>query len=444
MPGPRWQSASTRGKFRLKTAVKDEEVLWLLIGKQLPPTRNRLTPFWSEQAEAPSMNAKAQGLRLGAHRVHRTVACKASNAKFLVGGNWKCNGTQDSVSKLVSGLNAGSVPGDIDVVVAPVFIHLKQVIDTLDLPIQISAQDCWTGEGGAFTGEVTADMLAELGVPWTITGHSERRALCGETNDIVGEKTAYALTKGLKVIACIGETLPERESGQLWDVLGGQMAALKSHVPAQDWANMVVAYEPIWAIGTGVVATPDQAQVRALPPLHAPQVVPQRVLCCIFLFLVAPSTCAWSCGSRQVGVRDDRVNSADAPQSRVPTSYLPLSITKCPNTCVDDMYGFSCVLTSPCALYPERTTAVRTRWQRQEHPNTVPPAAARRPSWDGSPASYMPFNITAPSTTVLARQCGTSSSSCGCRKCMPGCATGSAATSPRPSRTSSASCMAAR
>lgn len=206
------------------------------------------------------MNARFQCLRLGASRLQRGVSCRASNAKFLVGGNWKCNGTQESVSKLVSGLNSGNVPGDVDVVVAPVFIHLKQVIDTLDLPVQISAQDCWTGEGGAFTGEVTADMLADLGVPWTITGHSERRALCGETSDMVGEKTAYAISKGLKVIACIGESLPQRESGELWDVLDGQMAALKSHVQAKDWSDVVIAYEPIWAIGTGVVATPDQAQ----------------------------------------------------------------------------------------------------------------------------------------------------------------------------------------
>jgi len=101
-------------------------------------------------------------------------------------------------------------------------------------------------------------MLSDMDIPWVILGHSERRQLCGETNEIVAEKAAYAISKNVRVIGCIGETLEERESGALWDILSTQMESYKSTVT--DWDKMVIAYEPIWAIGTGVVATPEQAQ----------------------------------------------------------------------------------------------------------------------------------------------------------------------------------------
>ena len=200
-------------------------------------------------------------LRAGASSLRRCLATQASSAKFLVGGNWKCNGTVESVTKLVSDLNAGSVPNDIDIVVAPVALHIKQVLDSLKPPYQIAAQNCWTKGPGAYTGEVTADMLVDMGVPWVIIGHSERRALCAETDDVVGVKSAYAMSSGLNVIACIGETLDQREANELWNVLDGQLQALASHIKSEDWDHLVVAYEPVWAIGTGKVATPEQAQV---------------------------------------------------------------------------------------------------------------------------------------------------------------------------------------
>lgn len=118
----------------------------------------------------------------------------------------------------------GSVPKDVEVVVAPPHVFLDQVQAALKPPFQVSAQNCWRGKGGAFTGEVTADMLADKGVGWVILGHSERRALMGETDDVVGHKVAYALSKGLSVIPCVGETLEERESGALYDVLGAQLS----------------------------------------------------------------------------------------------------------------------------------------------------------------------------------------------------------------------------
>eukprot|EP00882_Tetradesmus_deserticola_P004773 GHRQ01005029.1.p1 GENE.GHRQ01005029.1~~GHRQ01005029.1.p1 ORF type:complete len:304 (+),score=71.96 GHRQ01005029.1:393-1304(+) len=192
------------------------------------------------------------------HLASRDVRTEASKAKFFVGGNWKCNGTHASVEKLVNELNDGGVPSDIDVVVAPPFIFLDWVRSNIKSEYQVAAQNCWVKSDGAFTGEISAEMLMDTHVPWVITGHSERRSLCGESNKFVGEKTGHALDVGLKVIACVGETLDQRNSGSLWYTLDSQMQALFPNV--QDWSRVVVAYEPVWAIGTGQVATPEQAQ----------------------------------------------------------------------------------------------------------------------------------------------------------------------------------------
>jgi triosephosphate isomerase len=176
-------------------------------------------------------------------------------------GNWKCNGTVESVAALVAELNAGAVPAEVDVVVAPPSVFVDRVAGALRAPFQVAAQNCHSGAGGAFTGEVSADMLVSMAVPWVVLGHSERRSLFGETNETVGQKVAYALSKGLKVIACIGETLAQRESGEMFAVLDAQLEAIAAAVgPEAAWANVVVAYEPVWAIGTGVVASPEQAQ----------------------------------------------------------------------------------------------------------------------------------------------------------------------------------------
>lgn len=149
-------------------------------------------------------------------------------------------------------------PKNVDVVVAPTAVHLQQVKGALGAPYEVSAQDVWIKGPGAYTGEVPAEILKDMGITWTLTGHSERRAYCGETNEVVGQKTARALEAGLNVIPCIGETLDQRNSGQLFEVLTAQVQALVDNI--QDWSRIVVAYEPVWAIGTGVVATPEQAQ----------------------------------------------------------------------------------------------------------------------------------------------------------------------------------------
>lgn len=180
--------------------------------------------------------------------------------KFFVGGNWKCNGTTEEVKKIVEMLNAGKTPSTdvVEVVVSPPYVFLPLVKSILRPDFQVAAQNCWVKNGGAFTGEVSAEMLVDLDIPWVIIGHSERRLLLNESNEFVGDKVAYALSKGLKVIACVGETLEQREAGSTIEVVAAQMKAIADRV--KDWTNVVIAYEPVWAIGTGKVATPDQAQ----------------------------------------------------------------------------------------------------------------------------------------------------------------------------------------
>jgi len=180
--------------------------------------------------------------------------------KFFVGGNWKCNGTTESVKKLVEVLNQGEVPSEdvVEVVVAPPFVFLSLVKSLLRSDFAVAAQNAWVKKGGAFTGETSAEQLVNLGIPWVILGHSERRALLNESNEFVGDKVAYALEQGLKVIPCVGETLEQREAGKTMDVITDQLKAIADKV--KHWENVVLAYEPVWAIGTGKVATPDQAQ----------------------------------------------------------------------------------------------------------------------------------------------------------------------------------------
>ncbi|XP_042475204.1 triosephosphate isomerase, cytosolic [Macadamia integrifolia] len=180
--------------------------------------------------------------------------------KFFVGGNWKCNGTSDEVKKIVSALNEAEVPSEdvVEVVVSPPFVFLPFVKSLLRSDFHIAAQNCWVRKGGAFTGEVSAEMLVNLKIPWVILGHSERRLLLNESNEFVGDKVAYALSQGLKVIACVGETLEHRESGSTMAIVSEQTKAIADQV--SNWDNVVLAYEPVWAIGTGKVATPAQAQ----------------------------------------------------------------------------------------------------------------------------------------------------------------------------------------
>ncbi|CAL8471024.1 g10566 [Coccomyxa elongata] len=180
--------------------------------------------------------------------------------KFFVGGNWKCNGTVKSVESLVDTLNNGTVPGAdvVEVVVAPTAVHIPLVQSSLRKDFAIAAQNAWVKGSGAYTGELSAEILTDLGIPWVILGHSERRALIGESSELIADKTKYCLDKGLGVILCIGESLEEREAGKTFEVVAGQLAPVAEKI--SDWSKVVVAYEPVWAIGTGKVASPEQAQ----------------------------------------------------------------------------------------------------------------------------------------------------------------------------------------
>mmetsp|Transcript_28108 Transcript_28108/g.87243 ORF Transcript_28108/g.87243 Transcript_28108/m.87243 type:complete len:280 (+) Transcript_28108:51-890(+) len=182
--------------------------------------------------------------------------------QYLIGGNWKCNGTKESVAALVTTLNnAGDIPPWVEVVVGVPAIHIGTVLATLRRDISVAAQDCSATGFGAYTGELAASMLADFGVPWVILGHSERRTNQKETSALVAAKTKQALDAGLSVMVCVGETLEEREAGKIDAVvLDDHMGALKGKFSDSEWARIAIAYEPVWAIGTGKTATPEQAQ----------------------------------------------------------------------------------------------------------------------------------------------------------------------------------------
>ncbi|GMF28226.1 unnamed protein product [Phytophthora fragariaefolia] len=180
---------------------------------------------------------------------------------YLIGGNWKCNGTVQSVKDLCALLNKVEITSDkVEVVVAPPALHIDLAKSLLQKKIAVSAQNVSLTGLGAYTGEIAAEQLLDFGLEWTITGHSERRAYYAESDDVVAQKTKRALDLGLKVIFCIGESLEQRQANQTLDVLIRQTQALASLVTEADWERIVIAYEPVWAIGTGVVATPAQAQ----------------------------------------------------------------------------------------------------------------------------------------------------------------------------------------
>lgn len=180
----------------------------------------------------------------------------------LVAGNWKMNGTTDSVAELTQGIVAGAGSSEsAEMLVCPPFLFLSQVRALLEsAPVALGAQDLYVEEGGAFTGEISGPMLNDAGCAYVIVGHSERRALMGETNDIVARKFAAAQAANLTPILCVGETLEERQADSTMAVIGGQFSAVAEAAGIDAFADAVVAYEPVWAIGTGETASPEQAQ----------------------------------------------------------------------------------------------------------------------------------------------------------------------------------------
>jgi len=179
----------------------------------------------------------------------------------IIAGNWKMNKTSAEARELASKLiSLVSGVKDRDIVLAPPFTSIPAVAETIKgTNMALSAQDLFWEEKGAFTGEISAEMLLDLGCKYVIIGHSERRQFFGETDETVNKKVRQALNKGLLPIVCVGELLSEREAGKANEVIERQVVGALQGVAAAEMQKIVIAYEPVWAIGTGKTATPDQA-----------------------------------------------------------------------------------------------------------------------------------------------------------------------------------------
>ena len=183
--------------------------------------------------------------------------------KKIVAGNWKMNMTLQEGVALAKELNECLTADKpvCGVIICTPFIHLATIAPMLNTDvIKLGAENCADKEKGAYTGEVSAAMVKSTGAEYVILGHSERRAYYGETPEILKEKVNLALANGLKVIFCIGEVLEEREAGKQNEVVAAQLAGSLYDLTPEQFANIVLAYEPVWAIGTGKTATADQAQ----------------------------------------------------------------------------------------------------------------------------------------------------------------------------------------
>ncbi|NML59617.1 triose-phosphate isomerase [Massilia sp. RP-1-19] len=179
----------------------------------------------------------------------------------LVVGNWKMNGNRAANASLLSGIVAGFDAAQVDSAVCVPAPYLAQCEAALaGTPVSWGAQDVSAHAGGAFTGEVSAQMLAEFGCRYVIVGHSERRASHAESSELVAQKAVAVMGAGMTPIVCVGETLDEREAGQTFVVVRNQLGHVLERVGADGMAKIVVAYEPVWAIGTGRTATPEMAQ----------------------------------------------------------------------------------------------------------------------------------------------------------------------------------------
>lgn len=182
--------------------------------------------------------------------------------KIIIAGNWKLNKTPleaiqfaDELKRLVVDVEG------IDIVVCPPYVDLQEVCEAVnEHNIEVGAQNVFWQDSGAFTGEVSAPMLKELGVKYVIVGHSERRQFFGETNETVNKRIRAALTHGLTPIVCVGENLAEREANKTFDVIKNHCEGSLANLTSDEMKKLVLAYEPVWAIGTGKTATPEQAQ----------------------------------------------------------------------------------------------------------------------------------------------------------------------------------------
>ncbi|WP_343485648.1 triose-phosphate isomerase [Allomuricauda sp. d1] len=179
----------------------------------------------------------------------------------IVAGNWKMNKTHSETESLLTELSAKRPDTTAEIIVAPTFVNLAAAREQLsDSIIQVAAQNMHFAENGAYTGEISADMLLDIGVETVILGHSERRAHFGETDDLLAKKVKTALNKNMRIIFCFGEELEDRKSGNHFSVVESQLKNALFDLAATAWKGIVLAYEPVWAIGTGETASPEQAQ----------------------------------------------------------------------------------------------------------------------------------------------------------------------------------------
>ena len=180
----------------------------------------------------------------------------------LIAGNWKMNTDSSSATALASDIakQAGEAT-EVELLVCPPSVYLSKVKDALgDAAVALGAQNMYHEAGGAFTGEISASMLCDLGLKYVILGHSERRHVMGETDEDVNKKTIAAIEAGLRPIVCVGELLEDREAGRTGEVIRSQFDGSLAGLSADQIESVVLAYEPVWAIGTGKVATPEQAE----------------------------------------------------------------------------------------------------------------------------------------------------------------------------------------
>lgn len=180
--------------------------------------------------------------------------------KKIVAGNWKMNGSTELLNTLVPALAEEAKQSQAEILVCPPALFLAEARRLAGENLLVGAQNCHEAETGAFTGEISAQMLAEQSLSHVLVGHSERRAIYSETDALIAAKTRAALDAGLTAVLCVGETLEEREAGRTLEVVLGQVNAVVEQLKLADWSKLVVAYEPVWAIGTGKTASSDQAQ----------------------------------------------------------------------------------------------------------------------------------------------------------------------------------------
>ena len=181
--------------------------------------------------------------------------------KTIIAGNWKMNASKASVKSLIDGILSGMEGINSEVLVCVPFPYMSQVESLIEgSNLKLGAQNININSSGAFTGEVSADMIKDFGAKHVIVGHSERRSLYGETSSVVAEKTKAALDAGLTPLLCVGESLEHREAGKTEAVVAEQINAVIELVGIESFDNIIIAYEPVWAIGTGMTATPEQAQ----------------------------------------------------------------------------------------------------------------------------------------------------------------------------------------